>query len=108
ALARPTYGVVEGHAVEGGAAPPSVAVLFVDLDRFKVLNDSLGHSVGDAYLGALARRLGNRLQVSAPRALLGRLGGDEFAIVAPSTDEGRALDLAAAVLTALDEPVVVD
>ena len=59
------------------------AVLFIDLDGFKPINDSLGHAAGDALLVAV----GNRLQQCAPRgALAARLGGDEFAILLTNTD----------------------
>ncbi|MBW4471951.1 MAG: EAL domain-containing protein [Stenomitos rutilans HA7619-LM2] len=54
------------------------AVLFLDCDRFKVVNDSLGHFVGDQLLVAIARRLAEALQ---PTALLARLGGDEFTVL---------------------------
>ncbi|NES96841.1 MAG: EAL domain-containing protein [Desertifilum sp. SIO1I2] len=54
------------------------AVLFLDCDRFKVVNDSLGHLVGDEILMALARRLE---RVLTPEHLIARLGGDEFAIL---------------------------
>jgi diguanylate cyclase (GGDEF)-like protein len=61
-----------------------LAVLCIDLDRFKVVNDTLGHPVGDALLQAV----GDRLQASArPSDLVARLGGDEFAIVQAGTEQ---------------------
>lgn len=55
-----------------------IAVLFLDLDRFKLINDSLGHQTGDAVLLQMSERL---LEVLRPQDTLARLGGDEFAIV---------------------------
>ncbi len=67
------------HAIEQVKKDPhySFAVLFLDLDGFKKINDSLGHLVGDLLLVAIARRLENCLR---PSDLLARLGGDEFTI----------------------------
>jgi diguanylate cyclase (GGDEF)-like protein len=83
----------------------SLAVLFIDLDGFKAVNDGLGHAAGDALLVEVARRM--RLTVR-PQDLPARLGGDEFAVVVDgvvSPDEARRL--AERLLAALSEPVVI-
>ncbi|MDE2367732.1 MAG: EAL domain-containing protein [Burkholderiales bacterium] len=81
----------------------SFAVLFLDFDRFKLINDSKGHSVGDEFLVAAARRLSRALRKSD---LLARLGGDEFAILATCLDrDGDAVDLAERLLATLAEPL---
>jgi diguanylate cyclase (GGDEF)-like protein/PAS domain S-box-containing protein len=79
------------------------AVLFLDLDRFKVINDSLGHPVGDELLVSIARRLEHGLRAGDTVA---RLGGDEFAILLNNLDEpGDALRVAARVQEQLAEPL---
>ena len=62
----------------------SVALLFIDLDNFKTVNDSLGHGIGDQLLTVMARRLGESV---ARGALLGRFGGDEFIVVVTSVSD---------------------
>lgn len=81
------------------------AVLFCDLDDFKVVNDRCGHLVGDQLLEEAARRLRRAIR---PRDLLARLGGDEFAVYCPDLASGRdAEDVADAIIAALDVPIEV-
>jgi diguanylate cyclase (GGDEF)-like protein/PAS domain S-box-containing protein len=76
------------------------AVLFIDLDNFKVINDSLGHPTGDALLSALARRLRGRLR---DEDTLGRLGGDEFLVVLEDLERVEDVATVAEVLIRLLE-----
>lgn len=79
-----------------------IAVLFIDLDRFKAVNDSFGHLVGDELLCAVAERLGQRVREGDT---LGRLGGDEFILLAnPLSDTQDAAVIARDFLDALSEP----
>jgi Amt family ammonium transporter len=79
------------------------AVLFLDLDRFKVVNDSLGHEVGDQLLQAVARRIKNCLR---PGDTAARLGGDEFTVLIESiTDVNDAIHIAERIAQALQEPL---
>ena len=79
-----------------------VAMLFIDLDKFKAVNDNLGHDVGDRLLVAVSERLAELMRDSDTVA---RLGGDEFVILAEDIDsEGEALALAERVLDALERP----
>jgi diguanylate cyclase (GGDEF)-like protein len=68
-----------------------LAVLFLDIDHFKKINDSHGHAVGDACLGALVRVVAAELQYGDH---VGRLGGEEFLLVLPGADRRRARDIA--------------
>jgi diguanylate cyclase (GGDEF)-like protein len=80
-------------------------VLFIDVDRFKNINDSLGHGAGDDVLQAVAKRLRNTLP---NRARVGRISGDEFMVLDPeSRSTGDAVQLAERVLAAFHEPLQV-
>lgn len=82
------------------------AVLFFDLDRFKLVNDGLGHDIGDILLQAVARRLEHCVRENDTVA---RLGGDEFVILLNAlTDEEQAIPIAIKCLKAMEEPFVID
>jgi len=85
------------------------AVLFIDLDRFKVINDSLGHNVGDALLVAIARRLQSQVReldtLASTDGRVVRLGGDEFVVLLEgTTHDSDAMRVAERLLTSVAEP----
>nr|WP_322974504.1 EAL domain-containing protein [Actinacidiphila epipremni] len=82
-----------------------VALLYVDLDGFKAVNDSVGHQAGDHLLTQAARRLQSALRSGDTAA---RLGGDEFAVLVCGADEEQALEIAERLIATLCEPYHVD
>src|ERR1044072_2702005 len=77
----------------------SCAILFLDLDAFKPVNDSFGHRIGDAVLRAVAQRLAGAVGSAGQ---VGRLGGDEFAVVVNDGQSRRAVeDLATRLIAAI-------
>jgi diguanylate cyclase (GGDEF)-like protein/PAS domain S-box-containing protein len=82
-----------------------VAVLMLDLDRFKEINDSLGHAVGDRLLAAVGSRL---RAVLRPSDLIARIGADEFAVLLPDADVASARQIADRLLAQLEVPFPVD
>lgn len=97
---------VHAECAAKGAPDPHLALLLLDLDRFKHINDALGHAVGDQLLV----EVGNRLAAAVRSGdVVARLGGDEFAILAPRlADADAARELADRVVAALVEPVALD
>jgi diguanylate cyclase (GGDEF)-like protein len=84
------------------AKPGPAAMLLIDLDGFKAVNDTLGHGAGDELLAVVADRLRT---VTGSAAVPARLGGDEFAVLLPGGGIAAAEAMARAVLVALGEPV---
>ncbi|QSR27008.1 GGDEF domain-containing protein [Nocardioides aromaticivorans] len=89
------------EAMADPAAGPTC--MFLDLDNFKVVNDSLGHTAGDALLVEVARRLSSCVR---PGDLVARFGGDEFVVVCSTSSLEAALEVADRILRVLSAPVV--
>jgi len=113
ALHDPLTGLANRFLVQqwlGGALAEhlgrDVGVLYCDLDRFKLVNDSLGHNAGDDVIVEAAARLRSAVR---PEDLVGRVGGDEFVVVCERmVDDDGLIALATRLAAALDEPMVVD
>ena len=92
------------HALRSGDVQ-CVALLLIDLDHFKEVNDSFGHQTGDALL----KQIGPRISaVTRPTDLVARLGGDEFAVILTGADARFATSVAQRITDALAEPIVVE
>jgi diguanylate cyclase (GGDEF)-like protein/PAS domain S-box-containing protein len=90
------------HALIGlRRRPGQLAVLFVDLDRFKLVNDGLGHNVGDEVIREAARRLS---KATRPEDTVARFGGDEFTILCENASEEQALAIGQRVVAAFARP----
>jgi len=100
-----TRAVAKADGVDGRGG---IAVLYLDLDDFKRINDTLGHAAGDALLQQAARRLAASVQTGqgeGARVMAARMGGDEFTVLVTGVDEVERLQrLAAAVVEALSAP----
>jgi diguanylate cyclase (GGDEF)-like protein len=91
-------------ALEDREPQQHVGLVLIDLDRFKEVNDTLGHQVGDALL----REVSHRMRAAAGEHLLVRMGGDEFALLVAPTEDRRAPQAAAqALVAALEEPIAI-
>jgi diguanylate cyclase len=96
-------------------AKTGIGVMFIDLDRFKQINDTLGHPLGDRMLIAVAERFQSRLNEAAnagrisPQAILGRTGGDEFVVALPDLhDPTAALQLGESIVSSLQSAFELD
>jgi diguanylate cyclase (GGDEF)-like protein len=104
--AKPSQTHTKPSQTDRGRVGAKIAVLLLDLDAFKQINDTLGHGAGDAVLREVATRLRAQLH---PDTLLARLGNDEYAILHPHVrDVEDALGVATAVQSALQAPVTFD
>ncbi len=92
-------------AVAGGARSSPVAVLFIDLDNFKVINDSLGHETGDQVLVQISQRLLGGLE---PTQTVARFGGDEFVVLLETDSPDHAMLTARRILDTVRAPIRVN
>jgi diguanylate cyclase (GGDEF)-like protein/PAS domain S-box-containing protein len=93
----------EALATSRGTSP-QIAVLFLDLDRFKLINDTLGHEAGDQLLKVVAKRL--RGIVRRPNDVVARLGGDEFTVLLDDVRDGaEAIGVAERIIAAMTAPI---
>jgi diguanylate cyclase (GGDEF)-like protein len=92
-----------GALSRAGSTGQKLALLFVDLDNFKSINDTLGHNFGDRVLQLVAERLRT---AAGPRSLLARLGGDEFTVLIEDVrSHDEVMDRANEIVTALQQPL---
>ncbi|WP_160725507.1 EAL domain-containing protein [Bacillus sp. USDA818B3_A] len=97
----PNRNMLESILSNGCMAVKDIAVLFIDLDRFKIINDTLGHSMGDQLLKKVADRLKNSL---TDKDLIFRQGGDEFIVILKDADREKAAAVANQIIDALSTP----
>ncbi|MCL9793206.1 diguanylate cyclase [Frankia sp. AgKG'84/4] len=105
---------IDSALAEAIATGASMSLLFIDLDRFKPVNDTYGHQVGDELLRLVARRISaavrpesDRVGRSPPDALVGRLGGDEFAVLLHGATAGDAGRTARRIVDSLACPAII-
>jgi diguanylate cyclase (GGDEF)-like protein len=89
---------------ESRQAANKLAIMFIDLDNFKTINDTLGHSAGDELLRIISRRLRSVLR---GHDLIGRIGGDEFCLVAPISSTAEAKMIATRILQKIQQPITI-
>ena len=104
AIARSTQAAADAAGQTGPSSPRPLAVLMLDLDRFKHVNDVLGYAFGDQLLQSVAQRL---QQVVRDGDVVARLGGDEFALLLPNADLVLAGQLAQRITAAFEQPLTI-
>ncbi|MGD9795818.1 MAG: putative bifunctional diguanylate cyclase/phosphodiesterase [Acidimicrobiia bacterium] len=97
--------MLQSALVKGRNTPGQVGVLFIDLDRFKAVNDSLGHAIGDALLTQVVDRVGATVRGTD---VVGRLAGDEFVVLCDGIDLTVASRIAQRIVSELEKPFVID
>ncbi len=102
---RSAFGDRLTHALARRTEPGSTALLFLDLDRFKMVNDTLGHQAGDAVLAEIAQRLHRTTREADTVA---RLGGDEFVVLCEDLDRpDEAMEIAERIASAVEAPIAI-
>ena len=103
---RQLFGALNGALERARISGKRVGVFFLDVDNFKTLNDSMGHSYGDRVLIAIARRLET---IARDRGFAARLGGDEFTLVLQDADDAQGITgFGTSIVRAFDTPLLVD
>jgi diguanylate cyclase (GGDEF)-like protein len=103
---RQFFGALNASLDRARVSGERIGVLFLDIDNFKTLNDSMGHPYGDRVLVAIARRLET---IAAGRGFAARLGGDEFTVVRQKADDIESiLEFGRSLVRAFDTPLMVD
>jgi diguanylate cyclase (GGDEF)-like protein len=85
------FDLLEQRLMDRNGGPDRLSLLMIDLDRFKIVNDRLGHPDGDKILAQIGRAIQN---ATRPGDILGRVGGDEFLVIMPGTNEREAVAIA--------------
>ena len=97
---------IEGRLASNKSSGRACALLMLDLDKFKRVNDTLGHQAGDALLQEVAERLKS---IVGDRGMIGRLGGDEFQVIVPDQDDREKLgELADKIIQILSQPYALE
>jgi diguanylate cyclase (GGDEF)-like protein/PAS domain S-box-containing protein len=96
---------IEAIEEHGGKETQTGAIMYLDLDRFKMINDMLGHNIGDLVLEHVAKKLQSAVR---EQDLVSRQGGDEFALLMKNVSKQEAATIAQRIIDVLEEPFVVD